>query len=70
MIDEPPFTVGAVQVIPITEALDMAGLLLSAVGGSGLVKITALLPAAEVAELPTTFVAITVAQTLEPQARL
>ncbi len=66
----PPTTVGAVQVIAITEALVIAALLASELGGSGLVVITAPLPAVDATELPTTFVASTVAYTLAPQARL
>ena len=48
----------------------MAALLASEVGGLGLVVITAPLPAVDATELPTTFVASTVAWTLAPQARL
>ena len=70
MTGEPPTTVGAVQVIATTEALVMAELLASEVGGSGFVIITAPLPDAEATELPTIFVASTVAWTLSPQARL
>jgi len=66
----PPTTVGAVQVIAITEALDMAALFASEVGGSGLVNITAPLPAADTVVLPIIFVATTVAWTLAPQERL
>ena len=57
----PPTTVGAVQVIAITEALVKAALLASELGGSGLVVITAPLPDVDATELPTTFVASTVA---------
>ena len=48
----------------------MAELLASELGGSGLVVITAPLPDVDATELPTTFVASTVAWTLAPQARL
>jgi hypothetical protein len=48
----------------------MTELLASEVGGLGLVVITAPLPDADATELPTIFVAITVAWTLAPQARL
>ena len=48
----------------------MPALLASELGGSGLVVITAPLPAVDATELPTTFVARTVAWTLAPQARL
>jgi hypothetical protein len=48
----------------------MAALLANEVGGLGLVVITAPLPAVDATELPTTFVASTVAWTLAPQARL
>ena len=61
MIGVPPMTVGAVQAIPITEALVTAALLVSELGGSGLVNIVAPFPADDGAELPTTFVASTVA---------
>jgi len=61
MTGEPPTTVGAVQLIAITEALVIAALLISKVGGSGLVKITAPLPEADATELPTILVAITIA---------
>ena len=57
----PPTTVGAVQVKAITEALVITELLASEVGGLGLVVITAPLPYVEATELPTTFVASTVA---------
>jgi len=57
----PPTTVGAVQDMAITEALVIAALFASKVGGSGLVKITAPLPAADATVLPTIFVATTVA---------
>ena len=66
----PPTTVGAVQVKAITEALVMAALLAKEVGGLGFVVITAPLPAVDVTELPTIFVASTVAWTLDPHARL
>ncbi len=66
----PPTTVGTVQVKAITEALVMAALLASEVGGLGLVVITAPLPAVDATELPTIFVASTVAWTLAPHARL
>jgi hypothetical protein len=48
----------------------MAWLFESKLGGFGFVKITAPLPDADGTELPTTFVARTVAQTLSPHARL
>ena len=48
----------------------MAALLASEVGGLGLVVITAPLPDVDATELPTTFVASTVAWTLAPHARL
>jgi hypothetical protein len=57
----PPTTVGAVQVKAITEAVVIAALLASEVGGLGFVVITAPLPPVDAAELPTTFVASTVA---------
>ena len=66
----PPTTVGAVQVKAITEALVIAELFTSEVGGLGLVVITAPLPPVDATELPTTLVASTVAWTLAPQARL
>jgi len=46
----------------ITEEVVTAALLRSELGGSGLVKIVAPLPGDESAELPTKFVAITVAK--------
>ena len=57
----PPTTVGALQIKAITEALVIAELFASEVGGLGLVVITAPLPPVDAAELPTTFVASTVA---------
>ena len=48
----------------------MAALLASEVGELGLVVITAPLPAVDATELPTIFVAITVAWTLDPHDRL
>ena len=41
MIAEPPTTDGAVQLMPITVALVIAALFAKALGGSGLVNITA-----------------------------
>jgi len=41
MTGVPPTTVGAVQVKPITDALVIAALLISELGGSGFVKIVA-----------------------------
>ena len=43
---------GTVQVNPITELLVTAALFVSKVGGSGIVGITAPLPATDAAELP------------------
>ena len=57
----PPITTGAVQVSAITDALVVDALFASEVGGSGFVVITALLPDIDAVELPTTFVASTVA---------
>ncbi len=57
----PPTTVGAIQVKAITEALVMAALLASELGGLGLVVMMAPLPSVDATELPTTFVASTVA---------
>jgi len=52
-------------------SLVTAALLVSESGGFGLVKILATpLLADESFELPTTFVALTVTKTLDPQARL
>jgi hypothetical protein len=66
----PPTTEGGIQVRAITEALVMAELFASEVGGLGLVVITAPLPPVDATELPTTLVASTVAWTLSPHARL
>ena len=56
--------------MPILDALVMALTLASEVGGSGLVKITAPLPESEMSEGLTTLMAITFANTLEPQDKL
>jgi hypothetical protein len=61
---------GAVQVNPITELLVTAALFVSKVGGSGIVSITAPLPATDAAELPWEFMASTVAKTLAGATRL
>ena len=61
---------GAVQVNPITELLVTAALFVREVGGSGLVGITAPLPATDAAELPKELVASTVAKTLAGATRL
>ena len=66
----PPVTAGAVQVSAITDAFVMAALFASELGASGLVVITAPLPDIDALELPTTFVASTVAWMLAPHARL
>jgi hypothetical protein len=66
----PPTTVGGIQVRAITEALVIAELFASEVGGLGFVVITAPLPPVDATELPTTFVASTFAWTLAPHARL
>ena len=57
----PPITAGGIQVSAITDALVAAALFASEVGGSGFVVITAPLPYIDALELPTTFVASTVA---------
>jgi len=53
---------GAVQEKNKFEAVESSFAISSEVGGSGLVRIVAPLPAGDAAELPTTFVAIKLAQ--------
>jgi hypothetical protein len=57
----PPSVVGSTQVSPIAVALVIAALLARELGGSGYVVITAPLLELDAAELPTAFVATTVA---------
>ena len=66
----PPISVGGSQVSATSEALVIAALFFSELGGFGFVVITAPYPASEAFELPTAFVAITVANILSPHARL
>jgi hypothetical protein len=63
-------TAGGVHVSAITEALVIAALFASKLGGFGLVIIIAPLPGADADEIPTSFWAATVAKMLAPHARL
>jgi hypothetical protein len=61
VIGVPPKKTGATQVRLIAVALVIAALLARELGGSGFVVITAPLPDGDALELPTAFVATTVA---------
>jgi hypothetical protein len=61
VIGAPPLNVGATQVSPIAVSLVIDASLARELGGSGLIINAPPLPSAEKAELPTSFVAATIA---------
>jgi hypothetical protein len=66
----PPFHVPSVHERPIWYAFVTDGTSAKLIGASGARRISAPLPASETTEVPLIFLAVILAKTLEPQARL